>query len=56
MGNHKIARCFEKDLDILAKDTPAGASDASIEFSAACDAVIVVLVPEPTSLRMFILS
>ena len=30
-------------------DTPAGASDASIEFSAACDTVIVVLVPEPTS-------
>jgi len=30
-------------------DTPAGASDASIEFAAACDAVVVVLVPEPTS-------
>jgi|TARA_B100000579_G_scaffold110394_1_gene88132 flagellar biosynthesis protein FlhG len=40
---------LKKDLDILVVDTPAGASDASIEFSAACDAVIVVLVPEPTS-------
>ena len=40
---------LKKDLDILVVDTPAGASDSSIEFSAACDAVIVVLVPEPTS-------
>ena len=40
---------LKKDLDILVVDTPAGASDASIEFSAACDAVVVVLVPEPTS-------
>ena len=40
---------LKKDLDILIVDTPAGASDSSIEFSAACDAVIVVLVPEPTS-------
>ncbi len=40
---------LKKDLDFLVVDTPAGASDASIEFSAACDAVIVVLVPEPTS-------
>ena len=40
---------LKNDLDILVVDTPAGASDASIEFSAACDAVVVVLVPEPTS-------
>lgn len=36
-------------LDYLIVDTPAGASDASIEFAAACDQVVVVLVPEPTS-------
>ena len=36
---------IKDELDILVVDTPAGASDASIEFSAACDAVIVVLVP-----------
>ena len=40
---------IKEDLDILVVDTPAGASDASIEFAAACDAVVVVLVPEPTS-------
>ena len=40
---------LKEDLDILVVDTPAGASDASIEFAAACDAVVVVLVPEPTS-------
>ena len=40
---------LKDDLDILIVDTPAGASDASIEFSAACDAVVIVLVPEPTS-------
>ena len=40
---------LKNDLDILVVDTPAGASDASIEFSVACDAVVVVLVPEPTS-------
>ena len=40
---------LKNDLDILVVDTPAGASDASVEFSAACDAVVVVLVPEPTS-------
>ena len=40
---------LKSDLDILIVDTPAGASDASIEFLAACDAVVVVLVPEPTS-------
>ena len=36
-------------LDYLVVDTPAGASDASLEFAAACDKVVVVLVPEPTS-------
>lgn len=40
---------LKNGLDILIVDTPAGASDASIEFSAACDAVVVVLVSEPTS-------
>jgi flagellar biosynthesis protein FlhG len=40
---------LKKELDFLFVDTPAGASDASIEFAAACDAVVVVLVPEPTS-------
>ena len=48
----KIIRSLDAlkaDLDFLIVDTPAGASDASVEFSAACDAVIVVLVPEPTS-------
>ena len=40
---------LKEDLDILVVDTPAGASDASIEFAAACDVVVVVLVPEPTS-------
>ena len=40
---------LEESLDFLIVDTPAGASDASIEFAAACDKVIVVLVPEPTS-------
>lgn len=40
---------LEENLDFLIVDTPAGASDASIEFAAACDKVVVVLVPEPTS-------
>ena len=40
---------LKKEIDLLIVDTPAGASDASIEFAAACDAVVVVLVPEPTS-------
>ena len=40
---------LEESLDFLIVDTPAGASDASIEFAAACDKVVVVLVPEPTS-------
>ena len=40
---------IENELDILFVDTPAGASDSSIEFAAACDKVIIVLVGEPTS-------
>ena len=40
---------LSESLDYLIVDTPAGASDASIEFAAACDKVVVVLVPEPTS-------
>ena len=46
---HETPTALKNDLDILVVDTPAGASDASVEFSAACDAVVVVLVPEPTS-------
>jgi len=40
---------LENELDILIVDTPAGASDSSIEFAAACDKIIIVLVGEPTS-------
>ena len=40
---------LEAELDYLIVDTPAGASDSSIEFAAAVDKVIVVLVGEPTS-------
>ena len=40
---------LENELDILFVDTPAGASDSSIEFAAACDKIIIVLVGEPTS-------
>ena len=40
---------LKDSLDYLIVDTPAGASDASLEFAAACDKVVVVLVPEPTS-------
>jgi flagellar biosynthesis protein FlhG len=36
-------------LDFLIVDTPAGGSDASIEFAAACENLIMVLVGEPTS-------
>ena len=40
---------LEEKLDYLFVDTPAGASDASIEFASACDKVVIVLVGEPTS-------
>ena len=40
---------LEGQLDFLLVDTPAGGSDASIEFAAACNNVVVVLVGEPTS-------
>jgi flagellar biosynthesis protein FlhG len=40
---------LRNDLDFLFVDTPAGASDSSIEFAAACDKIIIVLVGEPTS-------
>jgi len=40
---------LKESLDYLVVDTPAGASDASIDFAAACDKVVIVLVPEPTS-------
>ena len=40
---------LEAELDYLIVDTPAGASDSSIELAAAVDKVIVVLVGEPTS-------
>lgn len=38
-----------EEIDYLFVDTPAGASDASIEFAAACDKILIVLVGEPTS-------
>ena len=37
------------DLDYLFVDTPAGASNSSIEFASACDKIVIVLVGEPTS-------
>jgi len=40
---------LENEIDYLFVDTPAGASDSSIEFAAACDKIIIVLVGEPTS-------
>lgn len=40
---------IKDDLEVLIVDTPAGASDSSIEFAAACDQILVVLVGEPTS-------
>jgi flagellar biosynthesis protein FlhG len=40
---------LESDIDFLIVDTPAGGSDASIEFAAACENLVVVLVGEPTS-------
>ena len=45
----KAVSYLENDLDFLFVDTPAGASDSSIEFAAACDKIIIVLVGEPTS-------
>ena len=48
----KIIRALdplEAELDYLIVDTPAGASDSSIELAAAVDKVIVILVGEPTS-------
>jgi|TARA_B110000240_G_scaffold170832_1_gene194728 flagellar biosynthesis protein FlhG len=40
---------LEDDLDFLIVDTPAGASNSSIEFASAVDHVVVTLVGEPTS-------
>jgi flagellar biosynthesis protein FlhG len=40
---------LKSDIDFLIVDTPAGGSDASIEFAAACENLVVVLVGEPTS-------
>ena len=40
---------LQDDLDYLIVDTPAGASNSSIEFAAAVDNVVVTLVGEPTS-------
>ena len=40
---------MEDDLDYLIVDTPAGASNSSIEFAAAVDHVVITLVGEPTS-------
>ena len=40
---------MENDIDFLFVDTPAGASDSSVEFASACDKIIIVLVGEPTS-------
>jgi flagellar biosynthesis protein FlhG len=40
---------MEDELDYLIVDTPAGASNSSIEFAAAVDHVVVTLVGEPTS-------
>ena len=35
---------LETDIDYLFVDTPAGASDSSVEFAAACDKIIIVFV------------
>lgn len=40
---------LKDEIEFLVVDTPAGASDSSIEFAAACEHVVVVLVGEPTS-------
>ena len=40
---------LENNLDYLIVDTPAGASNSSIEFAAAVDQVVITVVGEPTS-------
>jgi len=40
---------LQLEVDYLFVDTPAGASNSSIEFAAACDKIVIVLVGEPTS-------
>ncbi|NBT87203.1 MAG: MinD/ParA family protein [Flavobacteriaceae bacterium] len=48
----KIIRAIDElrdETDFLLVDTPAGGSDATIDFAAACDEICVVLVGEPTS-------
>jgi len=45
----KSVKNLEETLDFLILDTPAGGSDATIDFAAACQNVVVVLVGEPTS-------
>ena len=40
---------MENEIDFLLVDTPAGASDSSVEFASACDKIVIVLVGEPTS-------
>jgi len=45
----KSLNYIENEIDFLFVDTPAGASDSSVEFAAACDKIIIVLVGEPTS-------
>lgn len=49
---YQTIRLFDEiaeDTDILVVDVPAGASDSSLAFVAAADAVLIVLVGEPTS-------
>ena len=38
-----------KSYDYIVVDVAAGASDASLEFCAACDKLLVVIMGEPTS-------
>lgn len=40
---------LENKIDYLIVDTPAGGSDAAIDFATACDEICIVLVGEPTS-------
>jgi flagellar biosynthesis protein FlhG len=40
---------LENELDYLIVDTPAGASDSSVDFASAVDNVVITLVGEPTS-------